>query len=75
MGLTFPFAGPLAVLALLVWANQRRHRHRVPGGPIIHRARLEQAEREVRAMRASDRIPLDERDAWGPGEPRPPVRL
>jgi cyanate permease len=65
----------LAVAVLLVWWWQRRHRRRVPGGPIIHRAELEQAEREVRRMRAEDRVPVDDRDSWGPGAPRPPTRL
>ena len=40
-------------------------RHRVPGGPIIHRAELEQAEREVQAMGAQDRVPLDETGPLG----------
>ena len=35
----------------------------------------EAAEREVQAMGAQDRVPLDERDHWGPGAPRPPIRL
>jgi hypothetical protein len=69
-----PWYGLLAGVAFVVWLMQRRRRHRVPGGPIIHRAELEAAEREVQAMGPNDRVPLDERDAWGPG-PRPPTRL
>jgi hypothetical protein len=26
-------------------------------------------------MGAQDRVPVDDRDNWGPGAPRPPVRL
>lgn len=70
-----PWYGLLAGIALVLWLMQRRRRHRVPGGPIIHRAELEQAEREVQAMGAKDRLPIDERDDWGPGAPRPPIRL
>ncbi len=74
MNLSSPWYGMLAAVAMLFWLQQRRRRHRVPGGPIIHRARLEEAEREVREMPARDRVPLDEHDHWGPG-PRPPIRL
>jgi cyanate permease len=70
-----PWYGWLAAIALLAWWWQRRRRHRVPGGPIIHRADLERAEHEVRGMRAQDRVPLDDNDDWGPGAPRPPIRL
>ena len=70
-----PWYGLLALVALVAWWWQRRRRSPVPGGPVIHRAELEQAEREVQLMRPEDRVPVDERDAWGPGAPRPPIRL
>jgi len=75
MIISSPWYGLLAGVALVLWLVQRRRRHRVPGGPIIHRAELEQAEREVQAMGAQDRVPIDERDAWGSAAPRPPIRL
>ena len=59
MSISSPWYGLLAGVALVLWLLQRRRRHRVPGGPIIHRAELEQAEREVQAMGAT-----------GPGAPR-----
>jgi hypothetical protein len=75
MSISSPWYGLLAGISCVVWLVQRSRRHRVPGGPIIHRAELEEAEREVQAMGAKDRVPLDERDHWGPGAPRPPIRL
>ena len=69
-----PLIGPLALLALLLWVRARRRRRPVPGGPIIHRHLLEQAEREVRGMPASARAGTDDLD-WGPGSPRSPIHL
>ena len=71
--MTSPVVGLLALVALVLWYRARRRRHRVPGGPIIHRDRLERAEREVRRMPA-DRgrmsgLPGD------PTRPRPPIHL
>ncbi len=63
------------VLVLALWARQRARRTRRPFGPVIHRDELEEAEREVRGMRAEERTPVDDHDDWGPGAPRPFVRL
>jgi hypothetical protein len=71
---TSPFVGVLAIVALVLWLRARRRRRRVPGGPIIHRDILEQAEREVRGMPASARRDSDELH-WGPGSPRSPIHL
>jgi hypothetical protein len=71
---TSPFVGLLAAIALVLWFRARRRRRRVPGGPIIHRDLLEQAEREVRGMPSSPRPGTDELD-WGPGRPRSPIHL
>jgi hypothetical protein len=71
---TSPFVGLLAVFALVLWVRARRRRRPVPGGPIIHRDLLEQAEREVRGMPASARAGKDDLD-WGPGSPRSPIHL
>ena len=43
MSISSPWYGLLAGVAFVIWLMQRRRRHRVPGGPIIHRAELEQA--------------------------------
>jgi hypothetical protein len=69
---TLPFAGVAALVAAVVWMARPRRR-RVPGGPIIHRARLEAAEREVRAWpeRPTDVGPVE----WGPRTPRAPIHL
>ena len=72
--MTSPFVGLLAVFALVLWVRARRRRRPVPGGPIIHRDLLEQAEREVRGMPASARAREDDL-AWGPGSPRSPIHL
>lgn len=61
--------------AWLLWWRRRRARRPVPGGAIIHRAELEQAERDVREMPLADRPPLEGDDEWGPGVPRSPLRL
>lgn len=70
--MTSPLTGVLALLAVLLWAGRRR-RPRVPGGPIIHRARLEAAEREVR--RLPERAPEVAALEWGPRTPRSPIHL
>jgi hypothetical protein len=71
---TSPLVGVLAAVALVLWYRGRRRRRRVPGGPVIHRDLLEQAEREVRDMPppvgpASVRLP------WERGTPRSPTEL
>jgi hypothetical protein len=66
--------GLFAVLALLFWVRARRRRRPVPGGPIIHRDLLEQAERDVRDMPASAQAGEDDLH-WGPGSPRSPIHL
>lgn len=66
-----PSVGTLVLALVLVWAWRKRRRRPVPGGPVIHRALLEEAEREVKAM---DRKPDDDFD-WGPGSPRSPIHL
>jgi len=40
MSISSPWYGLLAGVAFVIWLMQRRRRHRVPGGPIIHRAEL-----------------------------------
>lgn len=72
--MTSPLVGLLAAVALLLWLRARRRRRPVPGGPIIHRDLLEQAEREVRGMPASARAGEDDLH-WGPGSPRSPIHL
>jgi hypothetical protein len=70
---TSPFVGVLAAVALLLWYRGRRRRRRVPGGPVIHRELLEQAEREVRELPGpSDAM---RRVSWEPGAPRSPTQL
>jgi hypothetical protein len=69
-----PGLGTLALALVLVWAWRRRRRPPVPGGPVIHRDLLEQAEREVRDMPAAERAPGEDFD-WGPGSPRSPIHL
>jgi hypothetical protein len=71
---TTPLVALLAVPALLLWVRARRRRRPVPGGPIIHRDLLEQAEREVRGLPASARSG-EEVLGWGPGSPRSPIHL
>jgi uncharacterized protein (TIGR03382 family) len=70
-----PGPGTLALAVALVWAwARRRRRPRVPGGPIIHRDLLEQAEREVRDLPAAPPPPGEDL-GWGPGSPRSPIHL
>ncbi len=63
------------VIVLYVWRRKRHQRRPVPGGPIIHRSELEEAEREVQAMPLSERPPMEGDADWGPGTPRSPLRL
>lgn len=71
--MTSPFVGVLAAVALVLWYRARRRRHRVPGGPVIHRDLLEQAEREVRDMPAPRGSPV--RHPWERSAPRSPTQL
>jgi hypothetical protein len=68
-----------AVVALIFWLR----RDRTYPGPRLHSENdgidyeeLEQAEREIRELKADQR-PEDgfQGDDWGPGTPRPPERL
>jgi hypothetical protein len=72
--MTSPLVGLLAALALVLWLRARRRRRPVPGGPIIHRDLLEEAEREVRGLPSSARSGQDDL-GWGPGSPRSPIHL
>ena len=71
--MTSPLVGLLAAVALVLWYRARRRRRRVPGGPIIHRDVLEQAEREVREMPGT--LEPSQRLPWEPGRPRSPTQL
>jgi len=72
--MTSPLVGLLASVALVLWYRARRRRRRVPGGPIIHRELLEQAEREVRDMPAPPGMAA-RRVPWEPAVPRSPTQL
>lgn len=65
-----------ALAVLVIWFWRRTHRRPpVPSDPVIHRAVLEEAEREVQDMPLSARPPMEGDDEWGPGTPRSPLRL